>query len=53
MVPFNTGKVQIGLLYQRPAPAIQGDAIRLQAALLSRHPPTLIERLAARIWFWL
>lgn len=53
MLPFNTGKVQIGLLYERPAPAIQGDAARLQVALLNRHLPSLGERLAARIWGWL
>lgn len=50
---YNTGKVQIGLLFVRPLPAIQGDAVRLQTALLSRQLPTLAERLAARIWGWL
>lgn len=53
MTTYNTGKVKIGLLYARPMPAIQGDALRLQSALLNRHVPSRIERAAARIWAWL
>jgi hypothetical protein len=31
---YNTGKVRIGILYQRPAPAMSFDEERLQRALL-------------------
>ena len=34
-VPYNTGKVLIGLRYTPPLPTIQGDAIKVQSALLS------------------
>lgn len=53
MTTYNTGKVKIGLLYARPLPAIQGDALRLQSALLNRRQPSRIEHVLARIWAWL
>ena len=31
---YNTGRVRIGILYQRPAPAMSLDEERLQRALL-------------------
>lgn len=31
---YNTGKVRIGILYQRPAPAMSFDEERIQRALL-------------------
>jgi hypothetical protein len=31
---YNTGRVRIGILYQRPAPAMSFDEERLQRALL-------------------
>jgi hypothetical protein len=35
--PYDTGKVKIGLYYQRPLPRYLGaDAIKLQTALLSK-----------------
>lgn len=34
---YNTGRVRIGILYQRPAPALSCDAEVLQAALLGWH----------------
>ena len=36
MTPFNTGKVQIGRCYIRPAMQIQGDAVVIQTALLAK-----------------
>ena len=37
--PYNTGKVLIGLLYQRPAPIDNDpDMQRLQTALIGRDP---------------
>jgi hypothetical protein len=40
--PYNTGKVLIGLRYERPMPVIQGDALTLQSALLD--PSTLVRQ---------
>jgi hypothetical protein len=34
LTPFNTGKVQIGLLYQPPAPEMTSSEEIIQAALL-------------------
>ena len=42
LTPFNTGKVQIGLLYQLPPPAMTESEELIQAALLgwsSIHRP--------------
>jgi len=51
MTPFNTGRVQIGLLYQPKPPRIEGDMVTIQTALLERRRPGhwLIEL----IWRWL
>ena len=52
--PYRTPTgIQIGLLYQPAMPVIQGDALRLQAALLNQRTPSRIERLVSRIWIWL
>lgn len=48
VVPYNTGEILIGIGWsppQRPTP-IQGDALRLQRALLWRPPPPLSQRLS-------
>jgi len=36
MLPFNTGRVQIGRCYIPPAMPIQGDAVVIQTVLLSK-----------------
>ena len=39
VIPYNTGKVKIGLYYEPPVPRSAGrDAYTLQTALLSRSP---------------
>ena len=45
VVPYDTGKVQIGLLYQPPPPKMDADDERIQAALM--HWPLSIERRVA------
>lgn len=55
-IPYNTGRVQIGLLVQQAMPTIQGDALRIQTALLSKRtarPLTPLIRAAGRVWGWL
>ena len=55
MTTYNTGKVKIGLLYQPAMPLIQGDAIRLQTALLDKRtarPAGLVMRALAAFWSW-
>lgn len=50
-LPFNTGKVQIGLLYQRPfrwEPS--RDAYNLQTALLENRHPVPAQSELVRIW---
>lgn len=37
ITPYNTGRVQIGILYTPAMPQIYGDALKLQTALLERH----------------
>ena len=46
MTPFNTGRVQIGLLYTPPKPQIHGHAFTLQTALLARasEPRSTLKR---------
>jgi hypothetical protein len=52
--PFNTGKVLIGLLYVPRPQEIQGDAARLQAALLKpQRPLSAGLRLVNRVLQWL
>ena len=56
MTTYNTGKVKIGLLYCPAMPVMQGDALKLQAALLEKrtaHPLTPLMRAAGRVWGWL
>jgi hypothetical protein len=52
---YNTGKVRIGIAHQRPAMPIYGDALRIQAAYLSKNKPrrSLLRALANPIWRWL
>jgi hypothetical protein len=53
---YNTGKVIIGLTYKKDVrPAIVGDAITLQTALLNYKdsPPALWQRLVNKVWRWL
>ncbi len=39
MTPYNTGKVQIGIAYQRkPLPDYDPDMQRIQAAFVGRNP---------------
>lgn len=38
-VPYDTGKVKIGLLYQPPAPPMSEDEEKIQAALLGIRSP--------------
>ena len=48
--------IQIGLLHQPAMPTIQGDALRLQAALLEKRtarPLSPLMRAAGRVWGWL
>lgn len=56
MTTYNTGKVQIGLLYQgHPLPYHDNDAITLQRALLARHShrsQNVFKRLVSRFWAW-
>lgn len=56
MTTYNTGKVQIGLIYVRPMPAIYGDDLRLQSALLDKRtakPLNAFKRLVFAAWRWL
>lgn len=51
--PFNTGKVQIGLLHTKPMPQIQGHALHLQLALLDKRTATPLNtfwRVMGSIW---
>ncbi len=48
VVPYDTGKVKIGLLYQPPAPKMDADDERIQSALMGW--PLSIER---RVADWL
>jgi len=45
VVPYDTGKVKIGLLYQPPPPKMDADDERIQAALMGW--PLSIERRVA------
>ena len=51
--PYDTGKVKIGLYYQRPVPRyLSADAIKLQTALLSKPtgPASLLTRIFRFFW---
>ena len=55
-LPWNTGKVQIGIAHVPKPPPLTADQERMQAALLERRtasPQSLIQRLFGRIWRWL
>ncbi len=56
MTTYNTGKVQIGLLYTPRMPEIYGDARRLQTALIdgrTANKPGAFARVLGAIWGWL
>ena len=57
MTPYTTAAgVRIGLLHQRPMPAIYGDALRLQAALIDKRtarPLSTLQRVACAVGRWL
>lgn len=49
MTPYNTGKVQIGLLYEPPPPQPDSDMVRLQRAMCRRsHRITYTTKREAR-----
>lgn len=53
---YNTGKLQIGRCYIRPAMRVEGDALPLQAALLEKRsakPLSLLMRVLGSVWRWL
>ena len=48
--------LQIGRAYIPPASRMQGDAIKVQAALLEPRtllPQSLLQRIFGRVWQWL
>ena len=49
---YNTGKVLIGSAYQRPMPRVEGDAQRLQTALIEpgRQMPQFVRLVVATVW---
>lgn len=50
-LPYNTGKVQIGLCYQRPVRwEPSRDAYNLQTALLDSRQPAPAQSELVRIW---
>lgn len=56
MNAYNTGKLQIGRGYIKPAMRVEGDALTLQAALLDKRtaqPRPLLMRIAGCVWRWL
>lgn len=55
-VPYNTGRVQIGITYTPRPPRVEGDAAAIQRALLepsTERPATGLRRLLASVWKWL
>lgn len=53
MNTYNTGRVQIGLLYQNRMPYHDRDACALQAALLGSPSYWTAPAWVRRIWDWL
>jgi hypothetical protein len=56
VVPYHTGKVQIGIAYTPKPALLTADQERMQAALLEPRtalPQTPLQRLFGRIWSWL
>lgn len=52
-VPYNTGRVQIGLTFQPRPPRLSADAAAIQAALLeprTAQPATGLRRVLAFLW---
>lgn len=48
--------LRIGIAHQRPLPAIDREAERLQAALLeprTARPLLMLQRIVGRVWQWL
>lgn len=55
-VPFNTGRVQIGIAHIPKPQPMTADQERMQAALLDPRtaaPQSLTQRLLGAIWRWL
>lgn len=55
-VPFNTGKVQIGIAHIPKPAALTADHELVQAALLeprTTQPQSCLQRLFGRVWRWL
>jgi len=53
MNTYNTGRVQIGRCYIKPAMPIQGDMVKLQTALLDRRtyqPLTTAQKVFGFFW---
>lgn len=53
---INTGKVIIGRAYVPPPQRMQGEALKVQAALLeprTLRPMSRLQRLVGRVWSWL
>ena len=40
-VPYNTGRVSIGIAYRRPLPTLSADAELIQTALLRNRMPVI------------
>ena len=56
MTTYNTGRVQIGRCYIKPAMPIVGDMVKLQSALLDKRthqPLTKVQQFLGGIWKWL
>lgn len=57
MTPYTTRSgLQIGLLYTPRPPAIYGDALTLQTALLDKRtaqPGSWVQRVMGAVWRWL
>ena len=53
MTTYNTGRVQIGRCYIKPAMPIVGDMVKLQSALLdkrTRQPLTTAQKVFGFFW---
>ena len=53
MTTFNTGRVQIGRCYIKPAMTIQRDMVKLQSALLDKRthqPLTTVQKVFGFFW---
>ena len=54
MKTYNTGKVQIGLIYQSTARVYHdADALRLQSAFLNKRQGGWLGKILNKVWRWL